>query len=406
MEKKLAIAGLCLLLLSSASYAEIDPFSEDSEIEVSKEESVKKDSEEVETAKVITETQEEKKEEKKEEEKKEETSTTQYTVVPGDCLSAIAAKLLGSGSRWPEIVALNKDKYPSLASNPNLIYPGWVLTIPGGNSGTTGSNGNYNNSNNKGNNNGNNNGGNNGGTVTPNVNPSADDNERVASGVAPKRAVDSGSGAPGLVSQGNPSGSGVNSKSAGFQEWMNSAIDTYGNWDMPVVKNKYGQTISVEMYMKGILFIESNGTHVRNNGSLVTSYCGAQGFMQLMPATAAELGVDATDPKQNLEGGCKLFQKIFSGNYGYAGKATGVDKLMLVACSYNAGPWSKLVKGSWQDLKNTGSSVQGYGIKLKMCLGLELTADEVTYARNNLTNGQDVDTYAATLYATSQGYGL
>ena len=34
-------------------------------------------------------------------------------------------------SRWPEIVELNKDKYPSLASNPNLILVGWNLTIPG-----------------------------------------------------------------------------------------------------------------------------------------------------------------------------------------------------------------------------------------------------------------------------------
>ena len=175
---------------------------------------------------------------------------------------------------------------------------------------------------------------------------------------------------------------------------------------MPAIKNQYGQTISVEMYMKAILFIESNGTHRKSDGSLVKSYCGAQGFMQLMPATASELGVDGTDPKQNLAGGCKLFQKMFSGNYGPAGKTTGVDKLMLVACSYNAGPWSKLVKGSWQDLKNTGSSVQGYGIKLKMCLGLALEEDEKTYARNNMLNGQSLESYCDTLYSTAQGYGL
>ena len=97
---------------------------------------------------------------------------------------------------------------------------------------------------------------------------------------------------------------------------------------------------------------------------------------------------------------------MFSGNYGPAGKTSGIDKLMLVACSYNAGPWSKLVKGSWQDLKNTGSSVQGYGIKLKMCLGLELTSDEKAYAQSKMTGGQNVDTYAANCYATAQGYGL
>lgn len=51
---------------------------------------------------------------------------TTYTVVKGDCLWKIAKKLLGDGSRYTEIYNLNRDKI----SNPNLIYPGQVLTIP------------------------------------------------------------------------------------------------------------------------------------------------------------------------------------------------------------------------------------------------------------------------------------
>ncbi len=63
-----------------------------------------------------------------------------YTVVQGDSLWTIAERFLGSGSRYTELVEANKDKYPSLLKNPNLIYPGWVLTIPGGGStGTTSS---------------------------------------------------------------------------------------------------------------------------------------------------------------------------------------------------------------------------------------------------------------------------
>lgn len=331
-----------------------------------------------------------------------ENKTTEYTVVPGDYLIKICQNLLGDGSRWHELVELNKDRYPSLLSNPNLIYAGWVLRIPG--SGTSASSNGNSSSGNNSSSNGNNSSDSNG-TVTP-ATPSADDSSNVSAGKAPKRAVDNPSGAPALIYQSAPSGSGVNTKSAEFKNWFNSALDTYGDWNMPAIKNQYGQTISVEMYMKAILFIESNGTHRKSDGSLVKSYCGAQGFMQLMPATASELGVDGNDPKQNLAGGCKLFQKMFSGNYGPAGKTTGVDKLMLVACSYNAGPWSKLVKGSWQDLKNTGSSVQGYGIKLKMCLGLALEEDEKTYAKNHMTNGQSVESYAANCYAHAQGYGL
>lgn len=49
-----------------------------------------------------------------------------YTVAKGDCLWNIAAKCLGSGSRYTEIAALNADKIKS----PNLIYAGQVLKLP------------------------------------------------------------------------------------------------------------------------------------------------------------------------------------------------------------------------------------------------------------------------------------
>ena len=426
MFKKISGLGLCLLLASSMVYADtpfgnqkvdldnnsstsdeidettakVEAFLKGDEEEIKDDD--KKEDEKIEEDKDKKEEEEEaedkdEKEEEKADSKKEEKKTSQYTVVAGDCLSAIARDLLGDASRWPELVELNKDKYPSLVSNPNLIYVGWVLTIPGGSSSSSSSSSSSTSADS---------GSSSSNTDNPTANPSSDDKTTVLAGKAPKRAVDNPTGAPSLRTQASPSGSGINGKSPQFKEWLDSALDTYGDWNMPAVKNKYGQTISVEMYMKGIMFIESNCTQRKSDGSLVTSYCGAMGFMQLMPATASELGVDATDPKQNIAGGCKLFQKIFSGNYGSAGKATGVDKLMLVACSYNAGPWSSLVKGTWQDLKNTGSSVQGYGIKLKMCLGLELTEDEKTYARNNMTGGQDLETYCNTCYSTAQGYGL
>lgn len=67
-----------------------------------------------------------------------------YTVVRGDCLWNIAKRFLGSGTRYPEIYNANVDVIESTAkahgkssaangaSNGWWIWPGEVLTIPGG----------------------------------------------------------------------------------------------------------------------------------------------------------------------------------------------------------------------------------------------------------------------------------
>lgn len=49
-----------------------------------------------------------------------------HKVVSGDTLWAIAKRYYGNGSQYPKIFNANKDKI----NNPNLIFPGQVLTIP------------------------------------------------------------------------------------------------------------------------------------------------------------------------------------------------------------------------------------------------------------------------------------
>lgn len=49
-----------------------------------------------------------------------------YTVKSGDCLWNIAKKYYGNGAQYTKIYNANKGKI----KNPNLIYPGQVLTIP------------------------------------------------------------------------------------------------------------------------------------------------------------------------------------------------------------------------------------------------------------------------------------
>ena len=63
-----------------------------------------------------------------------------------------------------------------------------------------------------------------------------------------------------------------------------------------------------------------------NTGAL--SPKGAIGLAQLMPATAARLGVDATDPDENLDGGARYLRQQFD--------TFGTWQLALAA--YNAGP--------------------------------------------------------------------
>jgi len=54
-------------------------------------------------------------------------ATREYTVKYGDTLYIIALKQLGKGSRWTEIYEMNKS---IIGSNPNLIYPGQVFSLP------------------------------------------------------------------------------------------------------------------------------------------------------------------------------------------------------------------------------------------------------------------------------------
>jgi len=54
-------------------------------------------------------------------------ATRQHQVVTGDTLYGIAAKYLGRGERWPEVFALNR----ATVRNPNRIFPGQMLKIPG-----------------------------------------------------------------------------------------------------------------------------------------------------------------------------------------------------------------------------------------------------------------------------------
>lgn len=86
-----------------------------------------------------------------------------------------------------------------------------------------------------------------------------------------------------------------------------------------------------------------------------TSHCGAQGLMQLMPATARGLGVkDSLNPVQNVEGGVKHLKGLLARYNG---------NLVLALAAYNAG----------------GGNVDKYG-------GVPPFKETQNYVRNILAN--------------------
>jgi hypothetical protein len=80
------------------------------------------------------------------------------------------------------------------------------------------------------------------------------------------------------------------------------------------------------------------------------SRAGAQGLMQLMPGTAAEMGIsNAFDPAQNIMGGSQYLSKLL-------GMFKGNHRLALAA--YNAGPGTVKKYGAVPPYKETENYVQ------------------------------------------------
>lgn len=199
----------------------------------------------------------------------------------------------------------------------------------------------------------------------------------------------------------------ITSKSPGFKSWMANGVKIAQSWKFPDITNMYGEKISREHFLKAIMYIESGGVHQRSNGSITTSSCGALGFMQLMPRTAQGLGVNPRDPAQNIAGGAKYFNTVF--NSGKVGGKTGLDKLVMAACAYNCGPYSKRLDQSWSSfVKDSKAPKESrrYGLKLKMCLGLRLTSEEEMVAKQfKLSGSKSLDQYARDCYSYSKGIG-
>ncbi|MGB4660909.1 MAG: lytic transglycosylase domain-containing protein, partial [Mobilitalea sp.] len=109
------------------------------------------------------------------------------------------------------------------------------------------------------------------------------------------------------------------------------------------------------------------------NASAV-SKCGAQGVMQLMPATAKELGVaDSFDAEQNINGGAKYISGLLK-------KYDGDTTLALAA--YNAGSGNVKKYGGVPPFEET----QNYVKKVLKFMGQDITTGVTTKTASTTTN--------------------
>ena len=111
------------------------------------------------------------------------------------------------------------------------------------------------------------------------------------------------------------------------------------------------------------------------------SAVGATGVMQLMPGTAAQLGVNPYDTRDNIRGGVKYIKQL-QGMFG--------DRYDLIAAGYNAGPYRQSLQiGQIPNIPET----QDYVKKVS-----------AYYARNKAQNGDRTPTEAPTETETAS-YG-
>lgn len=138
---------------------------------------------------------------------------------------------------------------------------------------------------------------------------------------------------------------------------------------------------AAQKYNVSVDLLKAVGKQESNFNPNAVSRCGAQGIMQLMPATAASLGVtDSFDAEQNIMGGAKYLSELlnkYDGNVSFA------------LAAYNAGGNNVAKYGGIPPFKET----QEYVVKVTAYMQTGVEVPDTTYATtrtfdDTITNDQ------------------
>lgn len=133
-------------------------------------------------------------------------------------------------------------------------------------------------------------------------------------------------------------------------------------WGTEILRDTVGTKVSPALVL-AVISVESGGNETAASGA------GAQGLMQLIPATAARFGVaDAKDGAQNIKGGVAYLDWLM-GNFNR-------DPLMVIA-AYNAGEGAVTANGGVPPYAETRDYVPKVLAAWQVAQGLCMTPPEL-----------------------------
>ena len=163
------------------------------------------------------------------------------------------------------------------------------------------------------------------------------------------------------------------SKVSNTKKASSTSFDSYLNQDKEVSLEDIFEK-AADKYNVSIDLLKAIAKQESNFNPDAVSRSGAMGVMQLMPATAKELGVtDAYDAEQNVMGGTKYISKLLD-------QYDGDTKLALAA--YNAGSGNVRKYGGIPPFKET----QNYVVKVMDYYKQNLDASDITVTSKDTSN--------------------